>query len=303
MKEFIETRNTYLSYIASVRGLSPRTVLAYEDDLEKFAQFLIRHSLDFLSLSPQDVRSFLAELQRQHLSSSSINRVLSGIKGLYSYAIRYGIAQRDPFDRVKTLKDRRRLPTVLTEEEIGKLLESPGDNFFGLRDSVIFQVLYSTGCRLSELLSMDIHDIDLRTGEIQVRGKGDKDRFVYLTDDASEVLSCYIPMKAEYQSSRNLSPADLQALVINSRGSRISAQGVHYVFERYCISLGFSKHVTPHTLRHTFATHILDRDAGIRVVQKLLGHEHISTTQIYSHVGIERLRNVYEKAHPHGRRK
>ncbi len=300
MTEFSEIKQRYVTYISKVRGLSPKTVLAYEDDLNKFEVFLAQEHADFLDLSSSQVRSFLAQLQRQQLSASTVNRILSGVKGFYRYALRYGIARRDPFDRIKRLKDQRSLPSVLTEAEVSMLLDSCGSDLFGQRDAVIFQVLYSTGCRLSELLAMDAGDISLKTGEIRVTGKGDKDRMVYLTDEAVEVISCYLPVRAEYVKRHNDGE---QALVINTRGRRISAQGVHYIFERSCSSLGFSKHITPHTLRHTFATHILDRDAGIRVVQELLGHEHISTTQIYSHVGIERLRSVYEKSHPHGRRK
>ncbi len=301
VNHFIDIQKQYLTYIAAVRGLSPRTVLAYEDDLNKFSEYLSEHRLDFLRLDRQQVRSFLAHIQRQQLSVASVNRIISGIKGFYSYALRYGIAQIDPFDRVSSIKEQRRLPAVLNEHEVRRLLDSPGDDFLGLRDQVIFKVLYATGCRLSELLGMNLRDISLDTGEILVLGKGSKQRYVYLTDEAREVLDTYIPMKREYQSQRMLPEDDLQALVINRSGKRMSAQGVHYVFHHYTTSLGFSKHITPHTLRHSFATHILDRDAGIRVVQELLGHEHISTTQIYSHVGVERLRSVYEKAHPHGR--
>ncbi len=303
MKEFAEIKHEYLSYIASVRALSPKTVLAYEEDLRKFEGFLKERNADFRTLSRQEVRRFLAELQRQHLSVATVNRVLSGIKGLYSYAVRYGIVETDPFDRVTRLKEQRKLPSVLTEEEIHKLLEAPGEDFFGLRDSVIFQVLYATGCRLSELLDMNTDAVDLSAGRISVRGKGDKDRFVYLTDSAVHIVELYLPLKEAYQEKHSVAGDHRKALIINTKGRRISPQGVHYIFERYTNMLGLSKHVTPHTLRHTFATHILDRDAGIRVVQELLGHEHISTTQIYSHVGIERLRNVYERSHPHGRRK
>ncbi len=303
LKEYIDTRTQYLSYITSVRGLSVRTAAAYETDLRKFEQFLSEQNLDYLTLTPRDVRSFLAELQRSTLSASTVNRVLSGIKGFYTYAVRYGITDRDPFDRVKTIKERRRLPSVLTEQEVRQLLDAPGDGFSGIRDSVIFHVLYSTGCRLSELLAVNVEHMHLDRGEILVRGKGDKDRYVFLTDEAVSLLELYLPMKQDLQNRNQVPPDDRDALVINNRGRRMSPQGVHYIFEQYCLSLGLAKHVTPHTLRHSFATHILDRDAGIRVVQKLLGHEHISTTQIYSHVGIERLRKVYEKAHPHGRRK
>jgi len=309
LKEFHDITEQYLNYLRGVRNLSEKTTAAYKQDLHKLGRFLEERELKADALKPADVRLFLAELEKQKLASSSVNRIISAIKGFYSFAVTYELTGRNPFDRIRSFKRERHLPSVLTRQEVRMLLNAPKDDFLGKRDAALLHIFYSTGSRLSEVTAMNEEDVHVGNGFILVHGKGNKDRFVYLTKPAASVLRQYLEFK-----HRRFAPDEnselsgdgrtvVHPLIISSRGRRITAQGVHHIFRKYTDSLDLPKHVTPHTLRHTFATHILDNDAGIRAVQELLGHENISTTQIYSHVGIERLRRVYEQTHPHGRRK
>lgn len=303
LNAFDEAAEQYLEYLTSVRSLSEHSVNAYRRDLCIFGDFLKERRMDYARLEPQEIRSFLARLKREHYASASINRILSGVKGFYRYCRRFSLLEENPMERVKGMSRRRRLPTVLTFDEVMDLIMAPGDDFFGCRDAAIFHILYATGCRLGELVQMDASDVRIAEQTVLIRGKGDRQRMGYLTGAAAEHLELYLPMRKLYQEGFRVTEGDRKALVISRGGRRITPQGVHYIFEQHVRNLGLSKHVTPHTLRHTFATHLLDHDAGIRIVQELLGHAHISTTQIYAHVGIERLRKVYEQAHPHGRRK
>ena len=290
----------YLVYIAQIRRLSEHTVKAYSHDLHYLSEYAGSRHIDPSELTRDDARRFTAQLVRRSLNPTTINRILSGVRGFYAYRIKFGLQSQDPFDRIRSVAGGRRLPEVLTVEEVEAFINATGDDLFGIRDRVIFTVLYATGCRLSELLDSSVRDVDLASATLTVLGKGGKQRMTYLTDEARQLLDLYIPMKAAFQNRHTLSEDDRRALIVNKRGQRLTAQGVHHIFRRYEQIVGISKHVTPHTFRHSFATHILDNDAGIRTVQELLGHANISTTQMYTHINANRLRGVYETAHPHG---
>jgi len=295
-----ELLDNYILYLRDIRKLSEKTVIAYCQDLGKYEQFCKEQSKQLTEITYEQARRFVAIIIRSGYSTNSVNRILSGIKGFFTYCIRYEYCEINPFSRIKGVGGGRRLPSVLTHEEVARILKAPENDFSGIRDKVIFELLYSTGCRLSELTGMNIADVQLTKKTILVHGKGDKDRFVFLTPSAQEILSLYIPLKSRRQQPQNVKSDDRSALVVNNRGHRLTPQGVHYVFQRYTKKLGIPKNITPHTFRHTFATHILENNAGIRVVQELLGHENVSTTQIYSHVSSGRLKDVYKKSHPHG---
>ncbi len=298
----LESIESFQSYIKDVKKVSEHTVKAYTHDLALFRQFVTDHDLTFHDLRFEDARRFVASLKRSGYAEKSINRILSGIKSFYAYCLRYQMVSSNPFSNVRSMKHERYLPTVLTVEEVAMILDAPGLDFTGIRDRALFSVLYSTGCRLSELLQMNIDEIDLGEGRVLVHGKGGKDRFVFLTKHARKSLELYIPMRENLVKKRRIAGRDADAVFVNKNGKRLTPQGVHYIFHTYMRMLGIEKHVTPHTFRHTFATHILDNNAGIRVVQELLGHASISTTQIYSHVSSRRLKEVYKRSHPHGRR-
>ncbi len=290
----------YLAYLARVRNLSEKTVDAYRKDLERYRRFCSAESLLPEEASDQDARGFAASLSREGLSPPSVNRIGSGVRGYYRFLLRQGLVGSNPFEQVKSLKKPKRLPEVLFEEEIGRLLSLPGTDFIGLRDRLIMELLYSTGCRVGEAVKINLSDISAKNRTIMVRGKGRKERLVFLGSGALEALAAYLPLRL---ARTNKSSAEAEkALFLNAAGTRLSERGVAYILKRYEEKAHLSKPVHPHVFRHSFATHILDHGADIRAVQEMLGHESISTTQIYTHVGLSRLKKVYREAHPHALR-
>ncbi|MGM0431958.1 MAG: site-specific tyrosine recombinase/integron integrase [Spirochaetota bacterium] len=298
---FNECKQSFYEYMVHVRYVSAHTVKAYMHDVKLYGSYLQERGIPLEAAVFEDARRFVAKLHRKHYREKSINRIISAIKSFYKYCITYEFINSSPFSDVKSMKQGLHLPSVLTREEVERIIEAPKENVAGFRDRSIFSILYSTGSRLTELLQMDVKDIDLNGGRILVHGKGSRDRFVFLTGRARNNLEMYLPLRAEMMRHLDSSQCDPEALFVNNRGKRLTPQGVHYIFHTYVRMLGIDKHVTPHTFRHTFATHMLDNDAGIRVVQELLGHRNVSTTQLYSHVSTKRLKDVYKKSHPHGR--
>lgn len=298
-RTFEEDALGYIDYLQHVRQYSTHTSEGYSHDLRLFGEFLEASSIDHLEISSREVRSFVSSLKRRGYADASIHRIVSALKGFYRYADSFLGHGRNPFLNVRSSGSSKRLPTVLTPEEVHLWISAPSEDFTGRRDRALFHLLYSTGCRLSEMLAMSLGDISLKERRILVHGKGGKDRYVFLTTGAADDVSSYLDLRQEHL--RGKVPIETSVFV-NKQGKRLTPQGVHYIFHTYAERLNTGKHVTPHTFRHTFATHLLDHGAGIRAVQELLGHEQISTTQIYAHVSAKRLQKVYEAAHPHGRR-
>ncbi len=309
-------RDDYFVWLASVRHLSPRTRDSYRQDLARWDGFLTEQALDDESAGAADARGFVAWLRRQGLSARSVNRVVSGVRGYYRFRERRGRPPANPFADIRGLRTPKRLPSFLFEEEIAKLIELPehaaasrgerdaaharrGDeSFWRMRDRAVLEVLYSTGCRVSELVGMDLADVDLASGDATVMGKGARERKVFLGANAVAALRDYLPLRRCRAAAE---PDSAAALFLNQRGRRITDRGVRFVLSGWREQSGIGKRVTPHTFRHSFATHLLDRGADIRAVQELLGHASLSTTQLYTHVGMERLKKVYRRAHPHAR--
>jgi integrase/recombinase XerC len=292
----------YLSYLKSVRSLSDNTVKAYEEDIGRYLAYLADCGLDQDRVEPNDVRGFIAGLSRLGLSGRSINRILSGVRGYYRFRIKLGLSIVNPLKSIKGFKLEASLPSFLFEDEVDDLLKRDDDSeegFFALRDRALLEFLYSTGCRVAEAVSVDISDLDLKQGACRVMGKGRKERTVFTGPDVNRLLSSYL------SSRRYFVKADredgLKALFINANGGRLTDRGVRYLLSRRIEATALQKKVSPHTLRHSFATHILDRGADIRVVQELLGHASLNTTQVYTHVSLNRLKKVYAAAHPHAR--
>ncbi len=300
----------YLSYLSSIRGLSSNTVLAYGKDLERFSAYLKLNGLSEDSLSYIDVRGFLGELSREGLAKTSINRILSAVKGYYRFRVQFDFSGSNPFDAVHSLKTPKTLPDTLFEDEVLSLLtadffserdgEDPVSRFIANRDRLIFELLYSTGCRVSECVGINLFDVNPAKASIRVLGKGEKERFVFLGEEALAALKTYLPLRAARVAKGDVDAHS--ALFLNARGKRITARGVALIIDGYIEKAGIKKRVSPHTFRHSFATHLLEHGADIRVVQELLGHAKLSTTQVYTHVGMERLKKVYAKAHPHAER-
>lgn len=287
----------YLAYLQGIRNLSGATIRAYRDDLSLYEEFLHTEGLVPEEVDSRNARRFAAELNRQGRAPGSVNRILSTLRGFYRYLVRNGNAASNPFDLVRNMKKSRRLPTVFRRGELDELLALPAQDFWGLRDRLILELLYSTGCRVSELVGISLTDINLAGGTIRVTGKGDKQRFVFLGGPAGQALKRYLEGRSRLREKAG-ETADPGALLLNRRGGRLTQRGVAYILEKYLKRMAGSLG-SPHTFRHTFATHLLEQGADIRVVQELLGHKSLSTTQVYTHLDVKRLQKIYEGAHPH----
>ena len=299
-----EARGHYMAYLGSVRNLSAHTMESYARDLGKYAAYLSVRGVDPCDAAVADARGFVAWLTQEGLSPRSVNRVVSGVRGWYRYMERRGHVPLNPFAEIHSLRTEKRLPSFLFEEEMARLVEMPSteacpdkEEFWKLRDRAVLETLYSTGCRISELVSLDLRDVDLKNRTATVMGKGAKERNVFLGASAVEALRSYMALRPLH--ARRAEGGDAQAVFINQRGGRITDRGVRFILGAYLARANLGKRVTPHTFRHSFATHLLDRGADIRAVQELLGHASLSTTQVYTHVGLEKLKKVYRRAHPH----
>jgi len=298
-KSFHVCKLEYLEYLESARNFSVNSIRAYSHDLSILADFLHTENLDFRNLNSRNVRSFAGSLNRRALKESSVNRIISSIKSFYKYCIKYDNLENNAFSRIRSISSTRKIPDVLSFTEINKMIELTDSTFLGIRDRVILEMLYSTGCRVSELVFLKVSDINIKKRTALVHGKGGKSRWVFLTRGTADILSSYLVLrKAKIEgASRN----EDSLLILNRNGFGISARGIRFIINKYINAIGISKHISPHTFRHTFATHMLNNGAGIRVVQELLGHSSIATTQVYTHIGIDKLKDVYRVSHPHGR--
>jgi site-specific recombinase XerD len=296
---FEKNIDEYLNYLATIRNLSENSIRAYTHDLHIFSSYIDSENLSFDNLESKKVRSFVGSLSKRKLKDSSINRIISSIKSFYKYCIRYDILEINPFSHVRSISNSRKIPDVLSFAEIENMIKLADNSFYGIRDRVILEMLYSTGCRVSELTGLKVKDLDLKKRMAIVHGKGRKARWVFLTRGTADELASYLPLRKNFiNKSSGLEDVNL---IINKNGNSISTRGIRYLINKYTRAAGVSKHVSPHTFRHTFATHMLNSGAGIRIVQEMLGHSSIATTQVYTHVGIDRLKDVYRGAHPHGR--
>jgi tyrosine recombinase XerC len=299
----------FLQYLRHVRHLSANTLAAYRRDVQRFLDYLGACGLDPDNpvLGQSLLRGFVASLGRQGLSARSVNRVLSALRGYYRFRQKVGGEGANPFRELRSLKTERYLPSFLFEEEMERLLAGSPTDFWQLRDALILELLYSTGCRVAELVAVDLSDLSLKEGSVRVRGKGGKERLVFVGRQAGRLLAEYLPRRRVVAGrfrggSRASAESEQVALLINRRGERLTVRGVQFLLRRALQSAGVAKPVSPHTFRHSFATHILNRGADIRIVQELLGHASLSTTQVYTHLDVEGLRRVYDQAHPHARR-
>lgn len=292
----------YLAYIRSVRGLSDRTVRSYREDLTLYEAFLAGEDLDIDLSTARDIRAFEASLVSQGRAGSSVNRCLSALRGYYRFRAKYGGLRVDPSRDVEGLPGRRKLPRFLFEGEMADFIElANGEDFASIRDRAIFEFLYSTGCRVAELTGLDLGNLDLEKGCAKVLGKGSKERIVFLAEPAQRAVEAYLPLRSALRIRRGSAlKSGRDPLFVNSRGEALSSRGIEWLIESHAAKAGINKRISPHAFRHSFATHLVQRGADIRAVQELLGHANISTTQVYTHVDMERLRKVYDRAHPHG---
>src|SRR3989338_4261779 len=284
----------YISYLKTERNYSKHTLSNYARDIKFLISFLSDRKPDRSA-----AREYLLALEKKRYSSRSIARKLSSSRSFYRFLMREKLALQNPFENLLTPKLPKKLPNFLYPEELISLLNTPDQKSpKGIRDQAILEVIYGTGLRVAEIVRMNINDIDFDEGEIKVLGKGSKERIVLFGSHAKKALHHYIGEGRPKLISRQKS----SALFINHRGSRLTARSVERAIIQHTKKAGIAKKVTPHTLRHSFATHLLSGGADLRMVQELLGHVSLSTTQVYTHITKERLKEVYDSAHPRASR-
>ena len=286
----------YINYLEVERNASPYTVRNYTTDLLGFFQFLSDKGVSSLKEVDRHVlRNYLSHLMEQGFVKASIARKLSAIRSLYRYLLREEIISTSPVATTSSPKLDRRLPSFLTTEEIKRLLEAPDlSTPQGQRDRALMELLYASGIRVSELVKLNLEQVNLNTNEIRVWGKGSKERVVLMGEPAARALTTYLSQGRPKLLGKKRS----NALFLNRYGERLLERRVQRILEKYANIAGIDKRVYPHLLRHTFATHLLDGGADLRVVQELLGHANLSSTQIYTHVTRSQARKVYLSAHP-----
>lgn len=293
----------WLDHLRVERGLARNTVVSYRRDLHLYARYLDEVGIaDPREVEPDDVEEFVGWLRRggagRRYAPSTVSRVVVAVRGLHRFLAREGLTTDDAAADVGAPSAGRNLPKALPVEDIERLLEAPtGTDAAALRDRAILEVLYGAGVRISELTGMDLDDVDRVDGLVRVRGKGDKQRIVPYGAAAGEALDAWL-----VRGRRSLPLDDAAALFVNLRGGRLTRQGVWKIVRGHAESAGLGSKVSPHTLRHSFATHLLDGGADVRTVQELLGHASVTTTQIYTLVSRTQLRDVYDRAHPRARR-
>jgi len=291
----------YLSWIAVERGRSENTVAAYRRDLVAYVEFVHGRGAALGDVSEAMVQDYLAYLRAAGRAPSSIARALVSVRSLHRFLVDEGYAGSDPAGEVAAGRVPQGLPKALSEEEVDRLLGAVvGEDAVARRDRAILEVLYGTGLRISELVGLSITDVALDDGLLRAFGKGSKERVVPVGRMAHDALTAWLSTsgRAALAPERWARRGDAEAVFLNARGGRLSRQGAWGIVRRYGDRVGLGSRLTPHVLRHSCATHMLDRGADIRAVQELLGHASISTTQVYTKVSTERLRRVYEDAHP-----
>ena len=296
MMEISAAITAFLTHVKVEKGLASNTVSAYQRDLTKFAAFVQKRKLALEAVSRDDLVDFLASLYRQKLESKSVARNLVSLRNFFRFAVVQGLISNDPTLNLESPKIRRSLPGYLRLEEVERLLAQPDAKTpFGLRDRAMLEVLYSAGLRVSELVGLRVTDLDSKTGAVRCIGKGDKERIVPVGKKALSTVEHYVQeARPKLIGKAKGSPM----LFVNRRGGPISRVGVWKILSAYGRRAGLRVALTPHMLRHSFATHLLERGADLRSVQLMLGHADISTTQIYTHVVEERLKQIYKAHHP-----
>lgn len=292
----------FLNHLAAEKGSSDNTIAAYRNDLTQFYDFVSHdgrlHDGAWEELRRDDLVNYILWLKEREYASATVARKVAATKSFCGFLVRSGAVEDNPAEELDSPKVKKQLPTTLTPDEVEKLLALPvhgGNATKALRDTALLEMLYATGMRVSEVAGLTLDDLDLGAGTVRCVGKGSKERVMPLYAEACRAVSEYLEKGRPVLAGHG---TDVRTLFLNPRGEKLTRQGLWLIIKAYARQLGLEDRVTPHTLRHSFATHMLNGGAGLREVQKLLGHANISTTQVYTHVTRERLREVYDRAHP-----
>jgi len=302
MNEVPKAMQEYLSYLQAIRGCSARTLEAYGNDLSRYANYCANHGIEAEKAQPYEVQKFIADLSGERMAATSINRCLSSIRGFYRWMVRIKNRADNPCIALRNVKTPVRLPSVLWENEMADFASLPetAGILWPVRDKALIMSMYSAGLRISEVVSLSMKNICRTLEEAKITGKGGKQRYVFFSEEAVLAIKEYLP-----QRSARLAMAGMKddgALFINRKGKPISVPGVRWIISRYAQHSGIGKNIHPHSLRHSFATHLVNSGCDVRVVQEMLGHSSISTTQRYTHVNIENMKKVYKASHPHAKK-
>ena len=305
----ISSLRSFLESLSAEKGYSAHTIRAYRNDLQEFAALVVRpgaeatreargkaaEQFDPRQVDALAIRGYLADLYRRN-RKSSIARKLSAVRSYYRFLVRQGVIESSPADAVLTPKQEKKIPSYLTVDDMFRLLAAaPEDSLYDVRNKAIFETLYATGVRISELAGLDTTDVDLEERVMKVSGKGNKERLIPMGSKAAAAIRDY---RGHLHRETGIAPDHGGPLFLNKFKGRLTVRSMARCLDQLVRACGLRVPVSPHTLRHTFATHLLDAGADLRAVQELLGHESLSTTQKYTHVSIDRLMEVYDKAHP-----
>lgn len=283
---------SFLNSLYIEKGLSKNTVSSYENDISSFLSWLNKKQKNYQHVSSKDINKFISNLFNSGLKSSSINRKISSIKHFYLFLSKKKIIKYSPANEIETPKQEKYLPISMSEEEVERLLNSPNSNqIIERRDKAMIEILYATGMRISELVNLKLTDVDFNRSVLKVFGKGSKERLVPYGEKAAEALHIYL---------RDRKRSDSKSVFLSNRGSQITRGAFWQRIKIYIKRENLKSSISPHTLRHAFATHLLNRGADLRSVQILLGHSDLSTTQIYTHIAKQRLGEILKKHHPRG---
>ena len=280
----MEEVGKFIEYLSKELNYSDNTVISYEEDINNYLEYLKKQNINYKKIDNIAIRNYLKYLDDLNLKNSTIARRISALRTFYNYLLNKGLVDNNIFNSIRNPKIEKKLPNYLSYEELARILDNIDiSTFIGLRNRLMVEMFYATGCRVSEITNIKVNDIDKSNNSIRIMGKGSKERIVYFGEYARDYLDRYLPL------------IDCVYLFTNEAKEKLSVHDVEYIIKDLVKNLALKTHVTPHTLRHTFATHLLNNGADIKTVQELLGHSSLNTTGIYTHVSNERIKEVYRK--------
>lgn len=296
-----ELSDEFLSYLKNIRNVSPNTVTGYGNDLKQLMIYLTPE-LEISSVTKENLLLCIGQLSREKKSAASINRFLASVRMMFAYGLKFGHLKKNPALELKTVKNPKKLPRFMTENEVEKICNQPKEHelLWEKRDEALFKMLYSSGCRISEIANLKLKDISGDLHWAFVTGKGNKTRKVFFDEESRKALRVYLEDRKKLLEKNNVTDfRKIENLFLNQKGMPLSVVGIRFIVSKYSGVEGTNKHINPHAFRHTFATHLISQGADVRVVQEMLGHANISTTQRYTHVTTEKLIETYRNSHPH----